>query len=296
MKEDLENALSVNSRKQYSKYWQQFKRFIKSKFNFLPPCQINSNHIQLFMTYLHRIKNLTVSTIRCFLSAISFKIRSKYDYDPTKSFAIAVLLRSYSKTQTIRTVRKPIDISLLKQLDSHIIVLNMNNYYKILYRTMYHFMYQGLLRVSEVCISAAPHHNLKFNNVHLNEKNSTIKLKLESYKFSSHSCKVVIHCSNELLSIFKKYVKLRGKKNGLFFCHPNLEGITRSELANMLKKQIDLFNLDCNEYNTHSFRIGRATDMAKMGYSDIQIAMAGRWESSAFKKYIRPQFIHTGEN
>jgi len=44
-------------------------------------------------------------------------------------------------------------------------------------------------------------------------------------------------------------------------------------------------------FNTHSFRIGRATDMALEGCSDQQIKLAGRWKSYAFKDYIKPYLI-----
>jgi hypothetical protein len=52
-----------------------------------------------------------------------------------------------------------------------------------------------------------------------------------------------------------------------------------------------MIDLDPDLYNTHSFRFGRATDMATQGYTDIQIRMAGRWSSAAYKKYIKPHII-----
>ncbi len=37
----------------------------------------------------------------------------------------------------------------------------------------------------------------------------------------------------------------------------------------------------------HSFRIGAATFAAERGFSDAQIRSMGRWQSDAFRKYIR---------
>ena len=50
------------------------------------------------------------------------------------------------------------------------------------------------------------------------------------------------------------------------------------------------YNPDC--YNSHSLRIGKATDMAKVGCSDYDIKSASRWKTNAFKAYIRPQEIY----
>ena len=40
-------------------------------------------------------------------------------------------------------------------------------------------------------------------------------------------------------------------------------------------------------YNTHSFRVGKASDMAVAGVPEAVIRKAGRWSSDAFKRYIR---------
>ena len=40
-------------------------------------------------------------------------------------------------------------------------------------------------------------------------------------------------------------------------------------------------------YKGHSFRIGAATFAAECGFSDAQIRLMGRWQSDAFRKYIR---------
>ena len=61
----------------------------------------------------------------------------------------------------------------------------------------------------------------------------------------------------------------------------------RKTLAKVLK----LVGLNPTEYNTHSFRVGRATDMFKQGYREAQVCMAGRWNSKADKKYIKPQIL-----
>jgi len=40
-------------------------------------------------------------------------------------------------------------------------------------------------------------------------------------------------------------------------------------------------------FSGHSFRIGAVTMAAKVGVEDATIKMLGRWESSAYQRYIR---------
>ena len=45
--------------------------------------------------------------------------------------------------------------------------------------------------------------------------------------------------------------------------------------------------ISTKEYNTHSFRIGAATSAKAAGISDVYIQMLGRWQSDAFKTYVK---------
>ena len=57
------------------------------------------------------------------------------------------------------------------------------------------------------------------------------------------------------------------------------------------KSLLEKANFNPAHFNTHSFRIGKASDMAKAGASKTQIALAGRWRSNAYLKYIKPKYI-----
>ena len=63
--------------------------------------------------------------------------------------------------------------------------------------------------------------------------------------------------------------------------------IKRVRVVYMIKRCISLCGLDPSEFNTHSFRVGRATDLALIGTSDHVIRETGRWKTNAFLRYIR---------
>jgi hypothetical protein len=44
---------------------------------------------------------------------------------------------------------------------------------------------------------------------------------------------------------------------------------------------------DIGKFTTHSFRIGLATELARLGCSDEEIKQAGRWSSRVFERYVR---------
>ncbi len=142
MKHDLNHCLSANSINSYRRYWHTFSDFITSHFN-LNPYRSKAKHIEIFVAHLHHDLNYSVSTIRCYLSAIAFKFKLKTNVDPTKSFALAYLLKSYSKISSPAYVRKPINCKLMMKLQSHLSVTKLSDYYKSLYFILYYIMYHA---------------------------------------------------------------------------------------------------------------------------------------------------------
>jgi len=55
-----------------------------------------------------------------------------------------------------------------------------------------------------------------------------------------------------------------------------------------LKRLLQRTGYNPNCYNTHSFRIGSATSAARAGVRTKTIKAMGRWTSTAYKRYIRP--------
>ena len=71
-----------------------------------------------------------------------------------------------------------------------------------------------------------------------------------------------------------------------FFVFSDGSEVEPAHVRDVLRKALTLISLDCCLYNTHSFHIGRATDLIKMGFSIEQVKLVGRWGSKAVFKYI----------
>jgi hypothetical protein len=60
-----------------------------------------------------------------------------------------------------------------------------------------------------------------------------------------------------------------------------------SFVVQQLKLALAYCGLNPHQCKGHSFRIGAATEAAKLGYSENFIQQLGRWQPNAIKRYIR---------
>ena len=67
-----------------------------------------------------------------------------------------------------------------------------------------------------------------------------------------------------------KYRKLRGDHEGQLYIFANGRPLYRSFLASTIKYYVTALRYDDSQFNTHSFRMGKATDMSADGYTDRQ--------------------------
>ena len=83
------------------------------------------------------------------------------------------------------------------------------------------------------------------------------------------------------------YLRLRGTTAGPLFMTNKLTPLTTYEFSKTFKTTLHLCNLDPKLYKSHSFRLGAATACAQKGIPFDVIRRLGRWQSDAFKHYIR---------
>ena len=83
------------------------------------------------------------------------------------------------------------------------------------------------------------------------------------------------------------YLALRGGQAGPLFITQEGKGLTHLAFSSALDSLLSKLKLDHKHYNTHSFRIGAATSATQARIPDSQIKMLGRWQSDAYKRYIK---------
>ena len=250
----------------------------------------------MYVTYLHEC-GFKTSTIKTHLSAISFVHQVLNLKNPTRTFVIQKILNRYSKLDSPPAVRNPISAKLLKRLVCSVKSSVHHRYTKVLLISLFTLMYHGVLRCSEICYSAITSHTLQYNQIYLVHHHSkpALKIKFTSYKHSGQKITPLLICSTFdhicPVKAFIKYQALRGTHEGPLFCDQYRNPISRQQLLSYMHHHLSLVGCNASNFNTHSFRIGRTTDLAAQGYTHMEIKNIGRWKSDAYLCYIKPDFI-----
>lgn len=298
MSKDMQKSLAVSSYKRYKGHWERFKAFYRKHYN-RSQYLATKHQLGIYVTYLHG-QSLKSKTIGSHLSSIAFFFRLKGIHSPTESYYTKTLLRSYSKLSQPISIRKPITINILRDMVRVIGLHYFDDYTRLMLRSLFTIMYHALLRVSEISYSKENSHNLQMHNMKLGNKSRSLTIRFSSYKCSTNIVPMRIKRTNatdpysfaDPVRIFTDYLYIRGHSDGPVYRHQDGSPLSRLFVKGELTKVLELIGKDQSEFNTHSFRIGRATDMFKEGQSEVKIQLAGRWKSNAFKKYIKPSLVH----
>ena len=82
------------------------------------------------------------------------------------------------------------------------------------------------------------------------------------------------------------YLSVRGSSSGPLFLFASGSPLSRQSLVEHLRSALLKAKFDSGAYCGHSFRIGAATTAAARGLEDSLIKTLGRWESSAYQRYV----------
>ena len=296
MKAYLEEALAPSSRRTYRQAWSKFETFMTNHLH-RPPLPAKVKHVALYTTHLREF-GLRSNTIRAHLSAIAYHHKIRHFPNPTDSFVISKLLLSFAKNDSNPKIRLPIQAALLHQILAHIPKLPISTYEKHLFRALFNTMYHAALRVSEVTQSHSHSHNLHLKHITITETPTlACTIKFSSFKHSNKgSTSIKIEASPGKycpVRALQKYLTQRGTHSGALFIHENRDPLSRLTISDTLNSILTLLHKDPLKYNTHSFRIGKTSDLAQSGASNAQIALVGRWKSAAYTAYIKPKTINS---
>ena len=287
----ISDSLSKSSRISYENHRQSFQKFMGEVF-IAKALPASPYHISLYVTYLH-LNNLKCSSIRTYLSAIAHFHKLDGYTDPTDSFRTKKLLLAIKRKSSVSEGRRSITKTILDKALVALRNVTSSSYNQKLYSCLFLIMYYACLRISEVAIAKHSQHTLMVGDVKL--ANSKLSIHLKSYKHSNQfSTKIHMkpvphkYCP---VKAFCKHIKVCGQQTGPFFATRHCKGISRDKVAKTLRLRLEICGLYSKSYNTHSFRIGRITNLAQAGTPYSKIQTMGRFKSTAYLKYIKPTII-----
>ena len=304
--------------KNYYGVWRKFNQFI-IRLDRLP--ETWEARVAIYCAYLICEQGLQSSTVRSYISGIkSVLTRDGYEWNDNK-ILLNVLTKSCKVKNDRLKVRLPIQKGLLEIILCEIRrKYDMQPYLEALYVSAFLLGYYGLMRVGELTESI---HTLKAINVH--ECRNSKKLLLVLYSSKTHNKgdppqkiritgvqhlqvqneqKEVTTNSDETTdrsndvqpSHFcpvmwtKHFIQLRQEiydLNEQLFVFADGSPLKAIHMRQLLRSILFQLDLDQFLYDTHSLRIGRATDLFKKNVPVDKIKQLGRWKSNAVYKYLR---------
>lgn len=292
----LDNALAPATKSSYSNALKHYKRFHTSFYLGTPLLPVSSVKLAQFIAYCNA-QSLKPTTITSYVSAISYVHKINALPNPVDAFAIRKILYGLRKASP-PDKRKPFDIPLLRALVRTLKVVCPDCFNYAVFKAMFLVAFFGLFRAGELALSPSGVANVmlkqftsfKFNN----NSPVAVSIQLQTFKHSSGR-KISIPISNQpdrelcpVTALYQLCLK-QFHATGPLFRLNNGCPVSTTTFRAVLRKCVQYMNLDPSLYTTHSFRIGGATLAHQQNMSDTELQRLGRWKSSAFKKYLRPQ-------
>ncbi|XP_062601811.1 integrase/recombinase xerD homolog [Saccostrea cucullata] len=290
----LTSSLSSSTALAYRKSWQYL---LKWKPGLSLPISVTDvcNFIGVLFS-----NNYSPSSILSHMSAISFVHKICNMSDPTQAFVVKKILKGCQTLGPRKDTRLPITAPILQRLvqalDHTVKLFSL----RVLFRAVFLMAFHAFLRLGELTVKSAKGSDkvLQREDVTFEHKSNSIvgvQIIMREYKTNKHNKPLVIYlqaspnsqyCPVQALS---NYVQTFNHKTGPLFQTMDGSPVSYSLVTTHLKTAIQFIGLDTDSFKGHSFRIGAATHAASLGYSEQVIQKLGRWNSDAFRRYIRIQ-------
>lgn len=257
------------------------------------------NTLMLFVSHLHTEK-LAVGTIKSYLAAVRFEQISRGGGNPgIHSMPRLEYVIKGCKRVAPGTARRrlPITPEILRKLRGVWHKSENPREAKMLWAASCLCFY-GFLRSGEVVTPAIgeydPAVHLCFEDVKVDNRMSPsfIQVSIKASKTDPFRQGVTIYIGatgGQLCPVTAvlSYMVARGSGQGPLFLREDGRYLTRESFVVGVRAALTIAGLKANDYAGHSFRIGAATTAARCGLQDSLIKTLGRWESSAYTRYIR---------
>lgn len=261
----------------------------------LPLCwPANLEQIIWFVTYCFE-KGLSPKTITTYIAGLSFYHKLRNWSDISEIFVIKKLLEGCRRSRSSIDLRRPISINMLAELVNILSRVCYSSYETKLFSAIFLLAYFGLFRVSELVETRGCHADraLQSYDVKFGVDKKSINVSIRSHKTKQTGLPTVLRIPCESNSALcpvcslREFCAIRPLFTGPLFCHINRQPVTRTQFSGVLDKCVKKSSFNCGLYKSHSFRIGRATQLASMGLSGENIMKMGRWRSNAYVSYLR---------
>lgn len=281
----LHRSLAPSTQQAYSAALNKFHNFLV-QFHFHPFWPVPVTQLLHYIGHLS-LQNMSYRTVSLYLNAIAYKHKIHGLQDTTKCFIVTKTLEGLRRSAGVtKDIRIPISYELFCRITHSQPNVCRSAYESALFSAAFTITYYGLLRVSEtIALQRSDitivHHSLCQIII---QKSKTDQIG------SSAKVDITPHHNSTLnpVATISQFLRLRDRvsRTGPLLAHLNTKPLTKYQFQAVLQKSLQFIGVS-GHFRSHSFRIGMATELAKMGLSDSEIKAKGRWRSAAYLSYIR---------
>jgi len=286
---NLKNSKANNTVRAYKSDFNDFGLFCaQNGFNSLPS---EPKIVSLYLTHLST-KDAKMSTLKRRLVSIGVIHRLKGHYLDTKHPTIIENIMGIKRRKgSIQNGKKPILINDLKKIINVIDQLNNKEIKKLRDRTIILIGFSGGFRRNEIV--SLNHDDLDF----VDEGVKIIIRRSKTDQFGEGSIKALPYFDSDqycpVVSL-KKWLNITKINSGPIFRRFSKGSrlldtrLTNQTIALLIKKYLDLANIDSKNYSGHSLRSGFATSAAESGAEERSIMeMTGHKSTEMVRRYIK---------
>lgn len=286
--------MASNTRLTFSNAFNQFKLFLTA-YDLTLSWPIPVHQLSLFVAFLS-YNNRSPSTIKTYISALSYLHKIRDLPDPTKRFIIVKLMEGANR-QRPRDIRAPITLRLLSRLIKSLVSVCSSNYETLLFHAAFSLAFFAFLRVGEftaVSTKISSSRALRVSDIQLSKNGDKLRVVIRESKTDqrgkTYTLEIVRFADQSSCPVRALYNYLVARPAGReqqLFIHRDGRVLTRYQFSALLKKSLHFCEIKSGHFRSHSFRIGAASEAAGRGIPDNTIKSWGRWASNAFRLYIR---------
>lgn len=289
----MQNSLAFNTFQTYNTAVSSFSKF-RSMYKFEEHWPATQQQLVLFIAYCFN-KGLSPKSIKTYIAGLDYFHRVNEWPPVTSNFLIAKLLDGCFRVRKTVDNRAPITKHILLGILNELHRVCYNQYEIKLFKSLWLLAYFGLFRISELvaCYAYGPNYNINRGDIYISPDGHFVSVSLNRHKTNQCSKATVLKLALEQdknacpVTALISYINVRPDIEGSLFCHADGKPVLRHQFSFLLDKCIVRAGFNRGKYTSHSFRIGRATDLASMGMPSCLIQKMGRWSSDAYKTYIR---------
>eukprot|EP00079_Xenopus_tropicalis_P035206 XP_017948977.1 PREDICTED: micronuclear linker histone polyprotein-like [Xenopus tropicalis] len=238
----------------------------------------------------------SVAVVEKRMAGLAFLFKLSGVEDLTKEFIIRQAIKGFKRGKVSRDARRPISFDLLGKLQARLTQVCFSDFEARLFQTAFTLAFFGAFRVGELTSkSKTVPGGLTITDTQVDNERAVIRLRRSKTDTWGKGAVITLYrldggvvCP---IGCLQRYMEVRPNSGTSLLIHENGSPLTRFQFGKVLRIVLQDVGEKPNDFGTHSFRIGAATEAARLGLGDDMVKKIGRWESRRFQSYVRPALL-----